>query len=175
MGISPYILMSKHVEDVCDGRNNEAILENTFEALLGTIYEDIYQDNLANFGQAMQVCNDFLVNLMEATTDFRELISTNDNYKELLLQHFQRAFAGKHPIYVSLNVEGPTNKRIYTMGVYHPEQPTLLLGQGKAKKKGQAEQLASQEALKYLTGTDQPQTQIQTNTQDVESSDDESS
>jgi ribonuclease-3 len=152
LGLGPYILMSKHVEDVCDGRRNDAILENTFEAFMGTLFEDIYQDDMSNYGQAMQVCCDFMIMILETTTDFRELISTNDNYKEQLLQHFQKNFGGIHVIYHILHVEGPTNKRVYTMGVYHPKHPKLLIGQGVAKKKVQAEQLASKMALEYFEG-----------------------
>jgi ribonuclease-3 len=152
MGLAPYILMSKHVEDVCDGRRNEAILENTFEAFMGTLNEDVYKNDLANYGEAMQVCCDFMINLLEETTDFRELISVNDNYKEQLLQYFQKNFGGIHVIYPILHVEGPTNKRIYTMGVFHPKHPKLLIGQGVAKKKVQAEQLASKMAMEYFEG-----------------------
>ena len=86
IGLDRYLLISKHVEEVCDGRRNERILEDTFEAFIGALFEDIYQDNLDNYGKAMQICCDFIVHLMEETTDFRELISTNDNYKEQLLQ-----------------------------------------------------------------------------------------
>ncbi len=150
IGLDKYLLISKHVEEVCDGRHNPRILEDTFEAFLGSLFEDIYQDNLDNYGQAMQICSDFIVHLMEEMTDFRELISVNDNYKELLLQYFQKNFGGIHPIYHAINVEGPTNKRIYTMGVFHPQNEKILVGKGIAKKKGEAEQSASYEALLYF-------------------------
>lgn len=151
LGLEKYLLISKHVEEVCHGRHNLRILEDTFEAFLGALFEDIYQGELANYGQAMQVCCDFLIYLIEETIDLRELISVNDNYKELLLQYFQKNFGGCYPVYQKLKVEGPTNKRLYTMGVYHPKKPQLLIGQGVAKKKGEAEQLASKDALNYLS------------------------
>lgn len=150
LGLGQHILMSKHVEEVCDGRKNARILEDTFESFLGALYEDIYQDKMENHGQAMQICCDFLVFLIEQTTDFGQLVAINDNYKELLLQLFQKNFGGKHPVYYPINIDGPTNKRIYTMGVYHPENPNLLIGQGVAKKKAEAEQLASHDALEYF-------------------------
>ncbi len=150
LGLDKYLLISKHVEEVCNGRTNDRILEDLFEAFLGALYEDIYQDNLDNYGAACQVCGDFVVNIIENTIDFRELISVNDNYKELLLQYFQRNFGGIHPVYHEISVEGPTNKRIYTMGVYHPNHDMLLIGKGVGKKKVQAEQLASKEALEYF-------------------------
>lgn len=150
IGLDKYLLISKHVEEVCNGRLNDRILEDLFESFLGALFEDIYKDDLRNYGAAMQVCCDFLVRLIEETQDFRELITINDNYKELLLQLFQKNFGGQHPIYHPLNIEGPTNKRIYTMGVYHPKNNHLIIGKGTAKKKTQAEQLASKEGVEYF-------------------------
>ncbi len=149
LGLGQYILMSKHVEDFGHGRQNEKILENTFEAFLCALYKDIQQDNMVNFGQAQQVCCHFLINLIEATTDFRDLL-TDENYKQQLLIYVQKNFGGLHPIYQILRADGPTNKRIYTMGVYHPRQAKLLIGQGTAKVKVDAEQLASKEGIEYF-------------------------
>jgi ribonuclease-3 len=150
LGLTKYLLISKHVEDICNGRINERILEDTFEAFVGALFEDNYMDNLENYGKAMQICNDFIVFLMEETVDFRELISVNDNFKEQLLQLFQKNFGGKHPIYHIIGVDGPTNNRIYTMGVNHPKIPNLLIGKGLGRKKNEAEQLASKNAMEYL-------------------------
>lgn len=149
IGLNHHVLISKHVEDVCDGRTNERILEDTFEAFIGAMFEDVYDDDFKNHGAAMQLCSDFIIRLMEDTTDFQPLISVNDNYKELLLQFYHKNWTGIHPTYHELHVEGPTNKRIYTMGVYHPWTKQLI-GQGKARKKTMAEQMASKEALAYL-------------------------
>ena len=34
------MIISKHIEDNCDGRSNTNILEDIFEAFLGAMYED---------------------------------------------------------------------------------------------------------------------------------------
>jgi ribonuclease III len=149
IGLDKHVLISKHVEDMCEGRTNERILEDTFEAFIGALFEDIYQDDNDKYGRAMQLCADFIIRLIEDTTDFRQLIAINDNYKELLLQLYHKTWNGIHPIYNEIKVDGPTNKRIYTMGVYHPVTKQLI-GQGTARKKTMAEQTASKEALDYF-------------------------
>lgn len=149
IGLPQHILISKHVEDICNGRNNERILEDTFEAFVGALYEDVYHSDMSNHGLAMQVCADFIVKLMEDNTDFGELIANNDNYKEQLLQLFHKYWVGVHPVYKELSVTGTANKRIFTMGVHHP-LTNELIGSGTSAKKHTAEQMASQEALKYF-------------------------
>ena len=149
IGLDKHVLISKHVEDMCNGRTNERILEDTFEAFIGAIFEDVYQNNMSKYGEAMQVCADFAIRLIEDTTDFRPLISFNDNYKELLLQLYHKTWCGIHPIYHEISVTGPTNRRVYTMGVKHP-MTDQLIGQGTDRKKSVAEQMASKEALIYF-------------------------
>jgi ribonuclease III len=149
IGLQEHILISKYVEDMCGGRSNERILEDVFEAFMGALFEDIYRHDSANYGFAMQICADFLIYLVENTIDFRLLISINDNYKELLLQYYHKAWGCIHPIYRNIKEEGPTNKRFFTMGVYHPISGELI-GQGTDRKKITAEQIASKEALHYF-------------------------
>jgi len=149
LGLDQHVLISKHVEDMCGGRTNERIMEDTFEAFIGAMFEDMYQNDERRYGLAMQMCADFIIRLIEDNTDFRPLISVNDNYKELLLQYYHKTWGGIHPIYHEINVEGPTNKRVYTMGVKHPIT-NQLIGQGKDRRKTVAEQMASKEALAYF-------------------------
>lgn len=153
LNLPQYILLSKHVEDTCNGRTNDAILENTFEAFIGAIFEDIYQNDINKYGYACDICNRLVIYLIEHTIDVQELVNNDDNYKEQLLQYFQKNFNGQFPIYTTLKEEGPTNMRLFTMGVYHPIDTSLLLGQGTSGKKTQAEQLASKQALQTLQTT----------------------
>ena len=41
MGISEYVIMSRHVEDRCNGRTSIKIMEDIFEALIGALYLDV--------------------------------------------------------------------------------------------------------------------------------------
>lgn len=156
IGLDKHLLISKHVEDICEGRTNERILEDTFEAFVGALYEDTYKNELENIGKALQICSDFVVHLMEDTTNFRDLTAVNDNYKELLLQLYHKIWTNKHPIYHEISAEGPTNKRLYTMGIKHPIT-NQVIGQGTARKKIMAEQIASREALLYFEKNTPPE------------------
>lgn len=150
LGLDKYLLISKHVEDFCHGRTNERILEDTFEAFIGSLYTDLYRNDSDRFGIATQYCFNLIIHIIEATTDFRDLTAINDNYKEILLQFYHRTFTNIHPTYQIVSTSGPTNRRIFTMGIYHPNDGKLLIGQGTARKKIQAEQIASFEAIKYF-------------------------
>ena len=46
LGFNRYLIISKHIEDNCDGRNNKNILEDSFEAFLGSLYLDTNDMNL---------------------------------------------------------------------------------------------------------------------------------
>lgn len=150
LGLQEYLLISKHVEEMCNGRENDRILEDLFESFIGALFEDVYQDDMDNYGEASQICANFVIGLMEDTIDFRDLIMNNDNYKEQLLMLVQKMFSGAYPEYKVISEEGPTNKRIYTVGVIHPENEDLIIGRGVGRKKVEAEQIASKEAIKYL-------------------------
>jgi ribonuclease III len=153
--LEQHMLISKHVEDMCEGRTNERILEDTFEAFVGALFEDCCREDFTRYGIAMQVCSDFIIKLIEDNTDFRQLIAINDNYKEQLLQYYHKHWIGLYPVYHELSVEGPTNRRVYTMGVKHP-QKDIVIGTGIARKKTVAEQSASKEALDYFVAHPEP-------------------
>ena len=175
LGLGQHVLISKYFEDMCDGRANEHLLDDTFEAFTGALYIDVLQDDERHYGQAMQICRDFFVKLMEDLTDFRPLTAINDNYKELLLQYYHKNFIGHHPLYHEIHVEGPIHRRKYTMGVKHPLTDHVM-GQGTAYKKTTAEQIASHEALKYLGkhGTAPTQLPIETDENNTSKNDYES-
>jgi ribonuclease-3 len=149
LGLGRMLLISKHVENL-GGRENPRILEDAFEAFIRAIFLDVREDNPDRYGVASQVCWDLVTSVMENTVDFRELM-LNDNHKETLQNYFQVNFNGKCPEYVTLKEEGPTNNRIFTIGIYHPERAGELLGKGVGKKTKNAAQIAAQMALEKLT------------------------
>lgn len=149
LGLDRHILISKHVEELGGGRTNKHILEDTFEAFIGATYKDILCDQVSNIGRATQICSEFIIKLIEDTTDFRELMYDN-NYKGQLLQFYHKTWGKIHPEYVEISLDGPTNNHIYTMGVKHPKTGEIV-GRGTDHKKVVAEQNASKMALDYFT------------------------
>jgi ribonuclease III len=121
------------------GNINDHVLEDIFEAFLGAFY--------LNFG--IRYTRIFIFRLIENHKNLPELISHDDNYKDLLLRYFHQMKWG-HPTY-----EEERNKNIiniypgkYVSVVSNPYGK--ILGRGVAKNKKKSEQLASKMALTTL-------------------------
>ena len=70
-----------------------------------------------------------------------------ENYKEQLLQYYQKEFK-MTPQYISISIEGPPHRRIFTEGVLSKDGK--IVGRGVGKKKQDAQQNASLETLQYF-------------------------
>ena len=104
-------------------------------------------ENQRLIGPGWQIANAFIENLFEKVIDFEELLEKEENYKEQLLQYYQKEFK-MTPLYISISVEGPPHMRIFTEGVLDKEGN--IVSQGVGKKKQDAQQKASLNALKYF-------------------------
>ena len=89
MGFNKYLVISKHIDDNCNGRNNKNILEDTFEAFIGALYLDTND---------ILFVKEFLINIYEKYIDFTDIIINDTNYKDQLLRYFQNTF-GERPRY----------------------------------------------------------------------------
>jgi ribonuclease-3 len=143
LGLDRYILMSKYMEKKCSGRDNPKILENTFEAFIGAFFQYCTRHNLNGYKFVYQ----FIVSLIETEIDITELIITDDNYKHRLMLYYQKTFSGLIPKYNAIEIDGPTNARIFNMSVY--DNNDSIIGHGEGRSKKDAEQLAAKEALLY--------------------------
>ena len=154
-----HLIISKQVEEkTAQGRQNNRILEDVMEAFICAIFLDqnhnieYYSEKMNDLerfrlsGPGWQIVNGFIENLLEQCIDFEDLVLSEENHKEELLQYFQREFKIT-PKYIELNIEGPPHNRIFTMGVLDKDGNILARGNGKSKK--EAEQIASLNALKY--------------------------
>ena len=160
LGLAEFLVISKHIEEKTSlGRHNPRILEDVMEAFLCAIFLDQNMNTeyfspkmnelgrIQLFGPGWLIVNGFIENLLEFCIDFEELVMTQENYKELLLQYYQREFK-LTPKYLELKVDGPPHNRIFTMGVL--DKNGNIVGRGVAKSKKEAEQMSSLEALKYF-------------------------
>jgi ribonuclease III len=152
IGFGEFVIISRHVEDKCEGRTSRHILEDVFEAFIGAMFLDFNEvDNynlLDNFysGIGFQICEKFIINLIEDKIDFSDLILRNNNYKEQLSRFYQNTFQIK-PIYSEPSIDGGLSDRIFNINVYDNNNNVIASGNGKSKKK--AEQNASKNALIY--------------------------
>jgi len=133
LGFSEYIILSRHMEDIHNGRSSIDILEDTFEAFIGAMFLDF-----GNMGY--EVCNEFLVNLLEEKVDFAELIMTDTNYKGRLTKHYMKMYQQK----LSFK-QLEKNDSFIKMGVYDTHDK--FIGEGIGNTKKTAEQNACKEIL----------------------------
>lgn len=130
-----HLLLSKGEED-SKGRENDSILANTVEAVIGAMFMD----------QGIESVRTFL---------FAVLIPEIEVYVEKkvfkdpksLLQEYVQSKKQNSPLYKVLHEEGPAHAKQFTIGVFVQEQ---LVGQGQGKSKQEAEERAAEQALEKI-------------------------
>jgi ribonuclease-3 len=132
LGSGEFLYLSKG-EEGSGGRQNQYILANTFEALLGAIYLD----------QGFAAARTFVhTHLMGKLTEIIEKELYKDSKSKL--QELSQEEISVTPVYKVLSEEGPDHNKTFTVGVY-AGQKRLSTGTGKSKQ--QAEQQAAANAL----------------------------
>lgn len=153
LGLEKYLIISRHVEERCNGRKNPRILEDLFESFIGALYLEFNKHSVVDsqwnqsIGLGYHICEQLLVSILEQTVDFTDLIKHDTNYKDQLLRYYQQNYHIT-PKYIEVKVEGPSHQRLFTMAVLDKFNNQIAQGTDRSKKK--AEQLASKEALLYL-------------------------
>jgi len=123
--LNKYMIISKYIEEECNGRNNHNILEDIFEALVGAIYLD--NDYI--------MAEKFILNVIEKYIDFGELIITDKNYKDQLLRYFQNNYK-ESPKYTNTFNE---KEKTYTSRLKNNKLDIDIIGIGNNKKKAEQE------------------------------------
>lgn len=151
LNFDKYIVLSRHVEIIFNGRKNAKILEDAFEAFIAALYQEFYIEK--NVAYAYEKINKFMVYLMENYVDWTEIINEDDNYKNKLMIYFQKKFNGKYPVYDKISEEnkvnniGQTNKKkVYCVKDINGK----IIGKGTGTNKTEAEQNAAKNALNYF-------------------------
>jgi dsRNA-specific ribonuclease len=134
LGFDSYAIFARNIELSGGRQNNINIMEDVFEAFMGALSLEV------NFEQ----CKKFMVNLIDSHIDFAELIKTEDNYKEMLMQYYHKNGCKTTPTYKLLELIDEKKKR-FVMGAYDPSNK--LMGKGTATSKPAAAQIAAKEAL----------------------------
>ena len=131
LNFQKFMIISKHIQDNCNGRENMNILEDVFESFLGAIYLDTNN---------IDIVECFIIQCIESFIDFSDIILNDNNYKDQILRYFQHNFK-VHPTYRT-NRNDENNLFICKL---FKEQEYIQSGKGSTKKK--AEQDASKNAL----------------------------
>ena len=134
IGFDAYAIFARNIELSGGRQNNINIMEDVFEAFMGALSLEV----------DFETCKTFMVNLIDSHIDFADLIKTEDNYKEMLMQHYHRNGFKTTPTYKLLELIDEKKKR-FVMGAFDPSNK--LMGKGTATSKPAAAQIAAKEAL----------------------------
>ncbi len=149
LGLDKYLIMSKQKEIIQNGRIDDRILEDSFEALIGAMSIEFGKDDEID---GIRVCRDFIIKVYEDTVDFAALIMVEDNYKDQLMRYYHQKFEGTFPVYEVKNVEivdtdSGIQKRKYHIIVKNPDG--TVVGEAVSFMKKDAETKAAKAALNY--------------------------
>ena len=135
LGLDRLVLMSENM-NASEGRQNQTILADAFEAVVGAVYLDL------GFGAARQ----FVLAVLDRCVDLREAAADRSNHKSRLLEYVQ-GLGLDQPVYQVTAEEGPSHDRQFTVSALVSGEP---VGEGVARSKKAAEQIAAREALAAL-------------------------
>ena len=84
-----FLIISDHIENNCNGRDNLNILEDVFEAFIGALYLD----------QSIELVEKFIISVIELYIDFTDILLRDNNYKDQIIRYCQQNF-NNHPKYI---------------------------------------------------------------------------
>lgn len=150
IGLHKYAVVARNIEQ-SDGRNqNTHLTEDIFEAFIGALsLETSFED-----------CKKFVIAIIEEEINIPELINTDDNYKDRLMQYFHQQKWGEPKYYEDIakqqNIkDGCQDIKIFTMFVKKQTGETLGIGVGNTKTKAEQESACNALiALKIITNDD---------------------
>jgi ribonuclease III len=145
VGLARYVIISKQIEEN-NGRTNRKILEDCFEAFVGAMFMD-YNTTIRNGVDGYKATETWLINMIEQNIDFSELIMSNNNYKDMLLKHYQHNF-NYLPKFYEISAENTNSGKIYHICVKDKNEQVVATGKGYSKKN--AENECAKQALTIL-------------------------
>lgn len=152
LGLQQWIIMSKQKEIIGNGRSDERILEDAFEALIGAISLEFGDEDEM---EGIKICRSFILKLYEENIDFAELIKKEDNYKDQLMQYYHKIYKDTPylPVYEVKDIEMVENDKGMMVRKYHITVKNLagdIVGEGCSMVKKMAEVNAAKAALCYF-------------------------
>lgn len=124
-------------EEESGGRQNQSLLADVFEALVGALFLD-------SGTEAVKKLIDEV--LLPKTQTFIEKNMLKD--PKSMLQEYVQSHKKASPKYIVTSEVGPPHAKLFTVGAYIGD---LLLGKGEGKSKQEAEEKAATSALEKLS------------------------
>lgn len=132
LGLGSLLYLSRG-EEKSKGRENQTLLANTFEALVGAIF----------VGQGIEAVKTFVAS--HILNKIPEVVKKSLKDPKSLLQEYVQAAGYPAPVYKTVSAEGPDHAKQFTVQVYVNKES---YSQGQGPSKQQAAQEAAQNALK---------------------------
>ena len=142
LGFGEHLMLS-HGEEDSGGRENDSILANTFEAVIGAMFIDQGTESVRTFLYKV---------LIPEIAEYVQKRVFKD--PKSLLQEYVQARKQNSPMYKVIREEGPAHAKQFTIGVF---VNGIQVGEGEGKSKQEAEEQAAEKALNHLN-------QVKTNT-----------
>ena len=135
LGFGKLLKLSRGEEE-SQGRQNQSLLADSYEAFIGALFLD----------QGLEAAAKFIT---ETLLPKATIIVEKKDFKDpkSLFQEYIQGHAHAAPNYKVLFEEGPSHAKIFTVGVYVKDQ---LMGQGVGKSKQEAEENAAKQALEKI-------------------------
>ncbi|NEP38724.1 MAG: ribonuclease III [Okeania sp. SIO2H7] len=126
------------------GRQNPALLSDTFEAIIGAFFLDSTLTKVRPFVKKLfqPVADEIIFPDSESDAQTDDLVDTKGKFQQWALAKF-----GENPKYESNNGEGPDHAKIFTAEV---RVKGKLYGVGKGHRKQEAEKRAAEKALRKV-------------------------
>jgi len=140
LGLGALVLMSDNM-DASEGRRNQTILADAFEAIVGAVYLDL------GFGAAHR----FVSRVLAENVSLEQAAADKSNHKSRLLEYVQ-GLGLEQPTYLVVEEEGPSHDRRFTVAAV---VQGARMGVGEDRSKKGAEQKAAREALLTLRSREQ--------------------
>ncbi len=136
LSLGKYIFLGKG-EEQQGGRDRDAVLADTLEAILGSIFID------SGYYQAYECIFALFAGELPESAD---VLPASKDYKSRLQESTQHLFKAR-PVYTLVDSFGPEHEKRYLIQVELPDGSCIQAQAGSVKK---AEQAAAGRALKYL-------------------------
>ncbi len=135
LGFGDYLKLSKG-EHEAQGRKNQSILADSYEAYIGALFLD----------QGLNVVSLFIEDTLLSHVNHIIDQKTYKDPKSLLQEYAQSQKKGS-PLYKVVLEEGPPHAKQFTVAAFIG---SLLVGEGKGKSKQEAEENAAKQALEKI-------------------------
>lgn len=156
IGFHKFAIISKQVEEA-GGRNNFKIMEDIFEAFMGSLFLDFQSDDdepilpehikiMPLSGSGYYIVEQWIIYIIENYIDLSELIRIKNNYKDMLVSYMKNQ-SQDVPKFYELDVVSKNNIRIFTYCVKDRNNTILATATGTTKK--EAENNVAKETLNY--------------------------